>query len=168
MKNLQKEFSKIYDQYIERIYRFIFLKVNSKEIAEDLTSETFLRTWQIFQEDHQKIENMTAFLYQVARNLVNDYYREKRKTQIVSTEVVPNIVDPAEGILDKIAKNSDLELIKKALKEMNEDYQNAIIWYYIEGLSVKEIAKTLGRTEEATRVLISRALKSLKNKIQEV
>lgn len=168
MNNPQKEFSKIYDQYIERIYRFIFLKVNSKELAEDLTSETFLRTWQVFQEGREKIENMNAFLYQVARNLVNDYYREKRKAQIVSTEFAPTLIDPAENIEEKLSRQSDLEVIKKAMQDLNEDYQNAILWYYIEGLSVKEIAKILDKSEGATRVLISRALKSLRNKIEEV
>ncbi|PIU15604.1 RNA polymerase subunit sigma-70, partial [bacterium (Candidatus Gribaldobacteria) CG08_land_8_20_14_0_20_39_15] len=73
MANLRKKFSKIYDQYINKIYRFIFLKVNSQEIAQDLTSETFLRGWESFKEKNEEIENIQAFLYRIARNLVTDH-----------------------------------------------------------------------------------------------
>ena len=53
MKNLRKIFSKIYDRYIDKIYRFIFFKVNSQEIAQDLTSETFLKTWESFKNGNK-------------------------------------------------------------------------------------------------------------------
>ncbi len=62
MADLRKIFSKIYDQYINKIYRFVFLKVSSQEIAEDLTSETFLKTWESF-KNGTRIENPQAFLF---------------------------------------------------------------------------------------------------------
>lgn len=165
MDKKKKEFSKIYDQYIERIYRFIFLKVNSKEIAEDLTSETFLRTWEVFKNQNPKIENISGFLYQIARNLVTDFYREKGKIQILSTDLGRPIIDPRQNLEEKAKTDSDLERIMKTLKELNEDYQNAIIWYYIDDLPIQEIANLLGKTEAATRVLITRAIKSLREKL---
>jgi RNA polymerase sigma-70 factor (ECF subfamily) len=168
MDKIKKEFSKIYDQYIEKIFRFIFLKVNSKEVAEDLTSETFLRTWEIFKNGNPKIENISAFLYQIARNLVTDFYRQKGKTQIISADLGPPIIDPRINLEEKAKLNSDLETIRKAISQLNEDYQNAIIWYYIDDLPIEEVANLLGRTEEATRVLISRALNALREKIKEV
>jgi RNA polymerase sigma-70 factor (ECF subfamily) len=168
MDKIKKEFSKIYDQYIEKIFRFIFLKVNSKEVAEDLTSETFLRTWEIFKNGNPKIENVSAFLYQIARNLVTDFYRQKGKAQVISADLGRPIIDPRINLEEKAKINSDLEIIRKAISELNEDYQNAIIWYYIDDLPIQEIANLLGRTEEATRVLISRALTALRKKIKEV
>ena len=85
--NLKKEFSKIYDKQVERIYRFIFLKVSSKEAAEDLTSETFLRTWKAFEAINQAnaqltpILNQNAFVFQIARNVIADYYRLRQKDE---------------------------------------------------------------------------------------
>lgn len=167
MSNPKKEFSRIYDQYIDKIYRFIFFKVNSPEVAEDLTSETFLRGWEIFKNANSKIENISALLYQIARNLVTDFYREKNKVQIISAEKEDPLPDPRINLEEKAKLDSDLETVRRALSQLNEDYQNAIIWYYIDDLPIQEVANLLGRTKEATRVLITRAIKTLRKKINE-
>ena len=168
MDKLKKEFSQIYDKYVEKIYRFIFLKVNSKEVAEDLTSETFLRTWKIFSQSNPKIGNISAFLYKTARNLITDYYREKGRAQIISPDLGRPIVDPRQNLEKQAILNSEIERIQKALLELDEDYQNAIIWYYLNELSIQEVANLLERTVPATRVLISRAIKALREKIEKV
>jgi len=169
MENLRKKFSQIYDRYINKIYRFIFFKVNSQEIAEDLTSETFLKIWQTFQKSKsgQEIENIQAFLYKTARNLVTDYYRQKGKARVVSAENTL-IADPRQDLAEKAVLSSDLETIRTVLAGLKEDYQNVIIWHYLDDLPIIEIAKLLDRTEETTRVLLHRALTSLKNKLKEV
>jgi len=168
MPNVKKIFSKIYDKYVAKIYRFIFLKVNSKETAQDLTSETFLRGWEAYKKNQNpksnprnEIENPQAFLYRIAKNLVIDYYREKGKIQLVPTESNP-IADPQTNLEEKAIQNSDLELVKKAIFHLKDDYQDAVIWYYLEGFSIPEIAKFLDKSEPATRMLISRAIKNLR------
>lgn len=165
----REEFGKIYDENIDKIYRFIFLKVNSQEVAQDLASETFLRTWEKFKEGgNNPIENPRAFLYQTARNLVVDHYREKGKFKVVPVEITP-MPDPAGNLEEKAVFSSDLDNIRVALADLkNEDYQNVIIWHYLDDLPIPEVAKMLDRTEQATRVLLHRALKSLKQKIHSV
>jgi len=180
MADLRKTFSKIYDQNIDKIYRFIFLKVNSQEIAEDLTSETFLRGWETYKnqksksknqkdegENQKEIKNPRAFLYKIARNLVIDYYREKGRVKIVSAEDA-GLVDPRVDLEARAAIMSDLAQVKNVLSELNEDYQNAIIWRYLDDLPISEIALLLDRTEGATRVLLHRALESLREKCNPV
>jgi len=165
MANLRKVFSKIYDQYVERIYRFIFLKVNSQEIAQDLCSETFLRTWEKFSQGRgNPIENPRAFLYQTARNLVIDHYREKAKVQTISAELTP-IIDPRQDLEEEAMLRSDLNAIRTALAGLKEEYQDVIIWHYLDDLPIKEVAKMMGRTESATRVLLHRSLKALKSQL---
>jgi len=165
MANLRKTFSKIYDQYIDKIYRFIFLKVNSQEIAQDLTSETFLRGWEAFK--NEEIENIQAFLYQIARNLVTDHYREKGKAQVVSAEYW-EVADPGQNLEEKSLLESDIDNIRTALVSLKEEYQDVIIWHYLDDLPIPEVAKLLGRTEEATRVLLHRALKALREKLNQI
>ncbi len=162
MANPKKTFSKIYDQSIKKIYRFIFLKVNSQEVAEDLCSETFLRGWQAFKEKNEEIENPSAFLYQIARNLVIDYYREKGKTKVVSAEFL-TIADPKPGPEEKMALSSEIEKIRGVINGLKPDYQNVIIWHYLDDLSIPEVAKMLDKSEETTRVTLHRALKALRN-----
>jgi RNA polymerase sigma-70 factor (ECF subfamily) len=170
MANSRKKFSKIYDQYVEKIYRFVFLKVSSEEIAQDLTSETFLKCWEAYKKTQnpkpktQNIKNPQAFLYQIARNLIIDHYREKGKYQVVSAEISP-IIDPRTDLEEKMILNSDFEMVRNHLSSLKDDYQNAIVWYYLDDLPICEVAKLLDKSEEATRVLIHRALKSLREKI---
>jgi len=165
MKNPRKIFSQIYDRYIDKIYRFIFFKVNSQEIAQDLTSETFLKSWESFKNGN-KIENIQAFLYKTARNLVIDFYREKGKVQIVSAEN-PFIPDPNQNLEEKARLSSDIDQIRQALTNLRDDYQNVIIWHYLDDLPISEISQMLDRTEDATRVLLHRALNALRNEILE-
>lgn len=162
MANQKKEFGKIYDQYIEKIYRFVFLKVNSQDIAQDICSETFLKGWESFKE--QKIDNPQAFLYRIARNLVIDHYREKGRTNVVSAEY-STIPDPRASFEEKIALNSDLDQVKKALANLNDDYQNVVVLRYLEDMPISEIARALDKTEDATRVTLHRALKALKREV---
>ena len=166
MKKIKEIFSQIYDQYVNKIYRFIFLKVNSQEIAEDLCSETFLKGWQCYKEK-QDIENPQAFLYQIARNLVVDYYRAKGRTQTVSVDCLP-ITDPRIDLEAETMNNSDLDRIKSVLVNIKDDYQEAIIWHYIDDLSISEIAKMLNKSEGAVRVTLHRALKSLKKELTDI
>jgi len=144
MADPRKDFSEIYDKYIEKIYRFIFLKVNSQDIAEDLTSETFLRVFESFKTNN--IENPQAFLYRVARNLVTDHYREKGRTQIVSADYV-SVVDPEENLEKKAILNSDMDNIRTALASLKREYQDVIIYHYLDELSIPEIAKIMEKSE---------------------
>ena len=168
MSDLRRVFSKIYDQNIDKIYRFIFLKVNSQEIAQDLCSETFLRTWEKFKQGKgNPIQNPQAFLYRTARNLVIDHYREKGRVQTVSSELTP-IIDPREDLEEKAIFRSDLDTVRAALIGLKDDYQDVIILHYLNDLCIPEVSELLGRSEEATRVLLHRALKSLKTEINKL
>lgn len=179
----QKEiFSRIYDQYVEKIYRFIFLKVNSRETAEDLTSKVFLKSWEVYKKqglknnpqggekkNQKEIKNPRAFIYQIARNVVIDFYREKGRTQIVSVDSIPQMSDPRTNLEKAAILNSDLEIIKKALQNLNnDDYQNVIIWHYLDDLSISEIAKIWNKPEGTVRVILHRALKSLRRELRKL
>ena len=164
MNNAKKdEFSLIYDEHVPKIYRFIFLKVSSREIAEDISSEVFVRTWSEFNK--QDIRNIQAFLYGVARNLIADHYRVQSKVKIVSVEATFDVQDEQDNLQERANVGSDMEMVRKALSDLNDDYQDLIIWRYLEELSIPEIAEITGKSEENVRVGIHRALKSLKGRL---
>lgn len=156
-----KKFAKIYDKHIDKIYRFVFLKTGSKELAEDLTSQVFTKGWKKFKLQGAEIKNMSAYLFQIARAEVANHYRETSKFQIVSAESV-EIVDEREGL----EASQDIQLIgqdiQKTLGQLEEESQNILIWHYVEGLSFKEIGEFLNRPEGTVRVMAHRALKELK------
>lgn len=165
MANIKKKFSKIYDQNIEQIYRYIYLKIGSKETAEDLCSETFLRSWEFFQTQETKIENPRAFLYQVARNLIVDHYRKNSQYKIVTAENI-QMSDPNTDIEKDVLVRSDIEKVRQALSYLKEDYQDVIVWHYLDEFSIKEVAEMMEKTEGAVRVILHRALKALRKKLE--
>ena len=167
MSNSRKIYSQVYDKYVKKIYRFVLLKVKSAEIAEDLTSEVFMRGWEAFKgQGPDKIANIQAFLYQIARNLLSDHYRHEVKAQLVSMEYAPPLPDAKQDLEEMSFIQSDLEQVKAALADINEDYREVIVWYYLDELKVAEIAKILDKSEPTVRVLIHRALSALKNELK--
>ena len=160
MKKAKKTFKKTYDQYIEKIFRFIFLRVSSEPVAQDLSSETFLRFWQTLNSGTE-IQNPKAFIYQIARNLVIDHYREKNQAQFVPVEDI-EISDPRADLEKDIYLASDISQVQKAISGLEPDCQDIIIWRYLDELSFREIANMLNKSEGAARVNLHRALKALK------
>lgn len=166
----KREFVKLYDNYAPKIYRFIYLKINSIHDSEDLTSETFFKLWQSIKEDRlnkQKIDYPRALLYRIANNLVTDFYRRKpRKDVFLDPE--DKAFSKVKDKIDLVAKSnleSDVAQIKEALSQLKEDQQNLIVWRYLDELSFKEISQILGKTEGAARVLAHRAMAELKKKL---
>ena len=164
MDNLKKNFGNIYDLYIRKIYRFVYLKVNSQEIADDLTSETFARGWKAYR-NRKEIKNPQAFLYRIAKNLVFDFYRKKGSVNMVSIDNCKEMSDPNVKLEENAFVASDMRQVRTALSRLKEDHQNVIIWYYLEEMSVPEIAEIMNKSEEAVRTTIHRALKSLKREL---
>lgn len=162
-KKQKKQFAKIYDKNIDKIYRFVFLKVSSPEIAEDLTAQVFTKGWNRFRKA-EDIENPVAYLYQIARSEIANYYRDKAKFPVASIEE-SLILDPNPSQEESQKTQSELEKIKLCLAKLPDEQQNVIIWRYLDGFSNKEIAKMLEKQEGAVRVMIHRALKEIKEKM---
>ena len=160
-------FAEIYDFYVVKIYRFIYLKVNRKEDAQDLTSEVFLKSWRHLNK--REISNLKSLLYQTARNLVIDFYRQnkgERRAGVSLEEVQNTLVDKKNNLLKNADLNLEMERVKKSLGQIKGDYQEVIILRHIEEFSFKEIADILGKTEGSVRVLSHRALKALRGEME--
>jgi RNA polymerase sigma-70 factor (ECF subfamily) len=142
--------------------------VSSAEEAEDITAETFLKIWEyIF--NNKRIENLNAFTYQIARNLVIDFYRKKAQQKIVvkeNDEELERVVDPSLPVDKRMELASDVEQLEKYLRQLKEEYREIIILRHIDELSISEIAKVLNKTNGNVRVLAHRALTTLKALIE--
>ena len=157
-------FSQIYEQNIEKIYRFVFFKTNSEPLAQDLTAETFIRLWAQISKGVE-IKNPSGFLYKTVRNLLVDYYRSKKKKPI-NLDEMDFVEDEGLNIEDAIYKNDELNKVKVALTSLNDSYRQVISLYYIEQESISDVAKSLGKSEAATRVLLHRGIKKLKKHLE--
>lgn len=164
----KSEFSQIYYREIDKIFRFFFLRVNSVEEAEDLTSLVFLKFYQSFQKkDEKTVVDKKSFLYKMARNLLIDFYRKKDRNSLSLDKLFKEGFDlpSPDEIENKIELDFQMEEIKKALKEINPLYADIIILHYIDDLSIKELALILNKKENNVRVLVHRALEALKDQL---
>jgi RNA polymerase sigma-70 factor (ECF subfamily) len=162
-------FINAYDQYIDQIYRFVYFKVGDKEEAQDLTSAIFLKAWDYIQQNKVRPKTLKALIYKIARNTVIDHYRGKSAAQVMANSLDSNlkVFDEKQDLQKHIELKFDLVIIEKKLMELKDEYREVIILRFTEEFSISEIADILGKTRGNTRVLIYRALKALREVINQ-
>ena len=167
----REKFSRLYRHQVEKIYRFIFFKVETREVAEDLTSEVFRRTWIVYQlsfdpsSEQEKIENPRAFLYQSARNMIIDHYRRQSKQSHISNEDL-EIADTSQDTEKDQNLKIDVVRIHKALRGLKDEYQDVLVQYYLNNFSLREIAKDSGQSLSAVKITLHRARIALKGVLE--
>lgn len=165
-KNKDSEsFAKLYDFYVERIYRFIYFKVSKQEDAQDLCSEVFLKTWQ-YLIANKKIGNFNALLYKIARHVVIDFYRKKSQNEIATEDEILQQIEYQKNVAQEVENKLEVENIEKYLKRLKDEYREIIILKYVDELSIDEIAKIVNKSKGNVRVIIHRAIKALKELIE--
>lgn len=158
----REEFYNFYNQNIDKVFRFLYLRTNSLESAQDLTIESFFKFW-LSQENGQKIENPRAFLFKIARNTLIDFYRKKGPLTLSLDELKEKGLEiSSENFLNEIEKDEEIQNVLKNLSKIKPIYQQVILLHYIENLSIKEISFILKKKENNVRVLLHRALEALK------
>ncbi len=166
IKNCQNgnlsSFSDLYDSYLDKIYRFIYYRVSHKEIAEDLSSQTFLKALKAIDSADFSEKNFSAWLYRIAYNLVIDYYRSDKKE--MSLEKVLDL-STKNNLTEEVDKKRKIELIKGAMKFLSQKQKDVLIMRVWDELSYKEISEISGDSEENCKVIFSRAVLKLKQNL---
>lgn len=152
-------FTRLYDGYVERIYRYVYFRVSDDTATEDLVSQVFLKAWQNL--DRYKIGGspFVAWLYTIARNQVIDHYRSKR--EMVSLEEAANLPADTENPDEQVQLRFDLEAMRDALQLLSTDQQQVLILKYIAGLPNPDIARIMNKQEGTIRGLQMRGLQVL-------
>ncbi|OGE88006.1 MAG: hypothetical protein A3J07_02020 [Candidatus Doudnabacteria bacterium RIFCSPLOWO2_02_FULL_49_13] len=156
-------FSRLYDEFAEKLYRFIFFRVGHKEVAEDLLSDTFVKAWQKLKQVNSPAA-ITGWFYQIARNNIIDYYRIKK--DFVPLEEVAEFLEDAVNPIDTINLNMDQAKILELLVKLPGEQRLVLQYKFFEDLTNEEIAYILNKTEGAIRVIQHRALIKLKDLVK--
>lgn len=164
-KKLEKIFLDAYDKYSAKILKHIYFRTSDNDLAQDLTSETFTKTWDYLRQGKQ-IKNFKGFLYRVSNNLIIDYYKSKKRKPI-PLENIPEIVNDNWQAAVKIKREFDFNLTKKYFDFLPADYRDILICRFIDELSIKEISRLTGKSIVNIYTIIHRALKTLRQKIKE-
>lgn len=159
-----ESYAQLYDAYIEQIYRFVYFKVSTREEAEDITSEVFLKGWNYVNENRE-IKSFSGLLYRIARNCVIDLYRQKAsKPESFLEDHLEKGFEPGDRgkWFGKMNIKLDSEKILQALKKLKQEYQEVITLRYVDELTVEEMSEIIGKGNMAVRVTMHRAIKKLK------
>lgn len=154
-------FALLYDGYIDEVYRFIFFRVNDVQTAEDLTSQTFLKSWENMHRYQMRESPFGAWLYQIARNIVVDHYRTQKKEKIQPGEIIHTFADPDANVDEQAEKRLEIDRLMMALCDLTEDQQKVLTLKFTVGLSTNEVAQVMGKESSAIRALQMRGLQSL-------
>lgn len=155
--------SVLYEHYAQAIYRYVHYRVESQHIAEDITAEVFLRMVRELPSFEDRGLPFGAWLYKIASNLLNDYYRQRKaKPMVELDEEMRN--DDTDPFL-QIENMQERQRLMDALQTLPTDYQDVLILRFMRGLSHAEVAHILNKSENALRTIQHRALKALGKKL---
>ena len=160
----QAAFGEIYNLFFKRIYRFIYFRVSHKEVAEDLAEEIFLKAFGKISSVRDG-DALQGWLYQIARNAVIDYYREKKSN--VPLDDLENTLEYEANIVDEINLSQDQRMFMAALKQLPAEQQIVIKLKFIEDLDNPTISDMLHKSEGSIRVIQHRAIIKLQEIIKQ-
>ncbi|MFD4509790.1 ECF subfamily RNA polymerase sigma factor, BldN family [Streptomyces sp. NPDC058457] len=154
-------FGRLYDQYSDTVYRYIYYRVGGKATAEDLTSETFLRALRRIGTFTWQGRDFGAWLVTIARNLVADHFKSSRfRLEVTTGEMLDaNEVErsPEDSVLESLSNAALLD----AVRRLNPQQQECVTLRFLQGLSVAETARVMGKNEGAIKTLQYRAVRTL-------
>ncbi len=153
-----EEFDKLYAQYVEKLYRFIYYKTLHKETAEDLTSAVFLKALNRIQAYSPSQGSFSSWLFRIGRNTVIDYYRTNHP--FADLEDAWGITS-GENIHRDTENRDLLAQVEEYMKTLKAEQREVIMLRVWEGMSYKEVAEIMGKSEAGCKMAFSRAVSKI-------
>lgn len=153
-----EQFVKAYDELADAIFRHCWFRIGDREKAKDLMQDTLTKSWQYIAEG-ATVNNLKAFLYRVANNLIIDEYRKKKELSL--DNLMAEGFEPGFDEIKTTEQGIDARLALNVINQLDEKYRGAILMRYVDELSPKEIADITGENENNVSVRIHRGIKQL-------
>jgi RNA polymerase sigma-70 factor, ECF subfamily len=154
-------FGQLYDRYVDVVFRFVYFRVNDRALAEDFTSETFLRALRRISTISYQGRDIGAWFVTIARNIVLDHMKSARHRLEVTTgdtiEGPEREPSPESAVLDTL----DSEHLMAAVRQLGDEQRECVMLRFIQGFSVSETAAVMGKNDGAIKALQHRAVRKL-------
>ncbi len=161
--NLDEEaLSELYDRYEMKIYSYIYRRTSDQSLAEDLTSQVFLKMLEAIHNDKTWRSSFSGWLYRIAHNLVIDHYRTRDRQKQISIDDAPVMPDTGISPVRAAEIALDSEYLKSAIRRLTDEQALVISLRFLEGYSFGEIAEMMDKTEGAVKALQHRAVATLR------
>lgn len=168
-KGDSESFREIYQTFSDRIYRFIFFRIPNETDAQDLLQETFLKLWDYLNNKKNEVTSLQALLYKIAKNLVASYYvKNQARLKEISIEEIEYKVGEDENLEQEIDIQINIKKVEQKLSQLkNPEHQEIVRLRFLDDLSHKQIAELLNKSEKNIGTTLHRAIKKLKEILDE-
>jgi|AntRauTorckE6833_2_1112554.scaffolds.fasta_scaffold00060_48 RNA polymerase sigma-70 factor (ECF subfamily) len=157
-----ESFGPLYDKYIKKIYNYLYYRVPDQNTAEDITSQTFIKSLKAIKTYSENKGSFSAWLYRIAKNNLVDYYRgHKNDLNVDDIWYLEDDTD-IESSADRKLK---LDKLKDSLKNLKKEQREIVILRVWDELSYAEIADILEKSEASCKMIFSRSLEKLKQEL---
>lgn len=159
---LDREFSELYRAHLRDVYSYSYYRVGNHHDAEDLTEQTFLQAYRHFERAQAESDGrpLRPWLIRIAHNLAANLYRDRSRRPQTSIDE-PDLLRTAHTTEDLVEGRDELARILEGVKELPDDRREALIMRFALGMDNREIARAMGKSDGATKVLLHRAIKQL-------
>jgi RNA polymerase sigma-70 factor (ECF subfamily) len=165
---LDDEFSELYRRHLRDVYSYSYYRVGNHHDAEDLTEQTFLQAYRHFERARRESDGrpLRPWLIRIAHNLAANFYRDRSRRPQARLEDAA-VVSTAHGTAELVEGREELADILAGVQRLPEDRRDALIMRFALEMDNREIARALGRSEGATKVLIHRAIRQLEQALED-
>lgn len=161
------EFEQIYRTYFKSVYRYIWKLSGDEHMAEEITSETFLKVMKSI-GDFRGDCDMRVWICQIAKNTYYSYLKKGRKTANIDETELQSITDPNAFMEEQIVMQDETKQIREALHIIADPYKEVFMWRVFGELSFKEIGALYSKTDNWACVTYHRARKMIQDRLEEM
>ncbi len=160
--HLDEAFTRLYRAHLRDVYSYSYYRVGNHHDAEDLTTQTFLQAYRHFERAQRESGGrpLRPWLIRIAHNLAANLYRDRSRRPQTSMEEAGPLAD-LHSTETLVEQREDLQRILECVQLLGDDRREALIMRFALGMDNREIARALGRSDGATKVLLHRAIRQL-------
>lgn len=164
---LDRAFEQLYRDHLRDVYSYSYYRVGNHHDAEDLTEQAFLQAYRHFERARRESDGrpLRPWLIRIAHNLASNYHRDRARRPTAALDKVEPISTP-HGTDRVVEGRDELKRVMENLEHLPDDRREALIMRFALGMDNREIARALGRTDGAAKVLIHRAIKQLESEME--
>jgi RNA polymerase sigma-70 factor (ECF subfamily) len=164
---LDRAFEDLYRAHLRDVYSYSYYRVGNHYDAEDLTEQTFLQAYRHFERARRESNGrpLRPWLIRIAHNLASNFHRDRARKPTAALDNVDPVSHPHETE-QVVEGREELREVMDGLTKLPDDRREALIMRFALGMDNREIARALGRSDGATKVLIHRAIKQLEEQLE--
>jgi RNA polymerase sigma-70 factor, ECF subfamily len=157
--------SDLYQQHHQSIFRYLYYRIGDASIAEDLTSEVFIRMIRSLPGYQNQETPFLAWLFRIAHNLSVDYFRKTNTLNLVPLE--ETLMNASDDLNKAFDRSLTSQRLAQALQNLSVDQRDVIVLRFVAGMPIVEVAQSLSKSEDAVKGLQRRGLAALRQILAE-